>query len=671
MFFLQYSVAVVTCFLFFFHHLSITVPLDWNSSVIQVPVHHTTPHDFESVIAPDTLPEPHLSDSLILQMDEIHIQSTRIREPLRYQPVDIQLIDSLQLAVYRSLPVSDVLSRYSSLFIRDNGPGGLATLSQRGLSASQTQVLWEGFPINSLSLGLSDLSTIPSGMFQSVEVSPGTPSSTFGGGSMGGTVFLTSSQPGQKNRLSLTQSAGAFGTLSSRFETAYSSGLWTGTVNGIYHSADNNYPYVNRATGREEYRTHNSGQSVNLMGNIGYNSSGARFFSSIWYFDNRDDIPGSILSGNSEAVQSMDGVRWTGGADLSAGEWRIRASTFLERNRFSYVDPPAGIESRFRLNRNLAEIDINRPSTGTVLWQGGISGGLERVDTNNYRTVHERQLFGVRLNPEIRLSGGRIRISPTIRTDFYSGFGQVVSPSLGGNWEAIQDRFHLKGMVSYDYNPPSFNDLFWVPGGNPNLEAERSFKAEGGFVYLSDNSFLRSVNLTGYRIWLDNGIYWFPTQEGIWSPSNVEEVDAFGAEARIGTNWQLSAAEFSWNAGLDWRRSQITRARFPGDQGVGRQLRYVPEWAVRSDLTIRLSRFMLHANHRWTYRRFITEDHTSSLDPFQILDLTASLEQHLVGADWLLMISIHNLLNEQFEIIQWYPMPGRHINITVRMELPI
>ena len=671
MFFLQYSVAVVTCFLFFFHHLSITVPLDWNSSVIQVPVHHTTPHDFESVIAPDTLPEPHLSDSLILQMDEIHIQSTRIREPLRYQPVDIQLIDSLQLAVYSSLPVSDVLSRYSSLFIRDNGPGGLATLSQRGLSASQTQVLWEGFPVNSLSLGLSDLSTIPSGMFQSVEVSPGTPSSTFGGGSMGGVVFLTSSHRSQQNLLTLTQSAGAFGTFNSSFKTAYSSGRWSGTVNGIYHTAENNYPYLNRATGQEEYRTHNSGQSVNLMGNIGYNSSGARFFSSAWYFDNRDDIPGSILSGNSEAVQSMDGVRWTGGADLSAGEWRIRASTFLERNRFSYVDPPSGIESRFRLNRNLAEISINRPSAGTVHWQAGISGGLERVDTNNYQAAHERQLFGIRLNPDIRLSGGRIRVSPTVRTDTYSGFGWVVSPSLGGNWELTEERFHLKGMVSYDFNPPSFNDLHWVPGGNPNLDAERSLKTEGGFVWLPDSFFLNSLHLTGYRIWLNNGIYWFPNREGIWSPSNVKEVDAYGAEFRIGTNWQLSAAEFSWNTGLDWRRSQIARERFPGDQGMGRQMRYVPEWAVRSDLTIRLSHFMLHANHRWTGRRFITEDHTSSLDPFHILDLTASLEHHFAGADWLLMISIHNLLNEQFEIIQWYPMPGRYLNITVRMALPI
>jgi outer membrane cobalamin receptor len=131
-------------------------------------------------IQADTLPAPQAIDSL-LQLDEILIQSTRIREPLRYQPVDVQYIDSLRLAHYRSMPVSAVLSRYSNLFIRDNGPGGLATLSQRGLASSQTQVLWEGFPLNSLSLGLADLSVIPSGLFSSVEVSPGTPSSAFGG----------------------------------------------------------------------------------------------------------------------------------------------------------------------------------------------------------------------------------------------------------------------------------------------------------------------------------------------------------------------------------------------------------------------------------------------------------------------------------------------------------
>jgi hypothetical protein len=92
----------------------------------------------------DTLIHQFSSDSLTL--DEITIMSTRLREPLRYQPVDVQLVDSLRLSIYRSMPVSSVLSRYSSLFIRDNGPGGAATLSQRGFSPGQPRCFGKASP---------------------------------------------------------------------------------------------------------------------------------------------------------------------------------------------------------------------------------------------------------------------------------------------------------------------------------------------------------------------------------------------------------------------------------------------------------------------------------------------------------------------------------------------
>jgi len=621
-------------------------------------------------IQADTLPAPQAIDSL-LQLDEIRIQSTRIREPLRYQPVDVQYIDSLRLAYYRSMPVSAVLSRYSSLFIRDNGPGGLAALSQRGLASSQTQVLWEGFPLNSLSLGLADLSIIPSGLFSSVEVSPGTPSSAFGGGNLGGAIYLTSPRPGQQNRLEFMQSAGSYDTWNSQLRAAHEEGNLSLSVQGIYRTAENDFSYFNRATGRQERRTHNAGRSGHLSGTASYRFSRTRIHSTLWYFDIQEEIPGSILSGSSRATQSNHGLRWLSGVETSAGSWNLNMRTFLERDRFGYEDPPTGIDSRFRLGRTLADVDFRRPALGPVLWQGGLSGGIENVDTNNYGDEYNRRQLAFRLNPEIRFSSIRLRFSPTARVDAYSDFGWVLSPSFGANWEAVEERFHLRGMVSRDFNPPSFNDLYWVPGGNPGLNPERSFKTEGGFVYLPEVSWFDSFSLTTYRIWLDDGIYWFPDREGVWTPSNVEEVDAWGAEARLDVRWQADPALFLLILGTDWRKSEIASPRFPDDQAAGRQMRYVPEWSFRSDLSIHLNPVTLHLNYRWTDHRYITEDHTSSLDDFQVLDVIAAVDREFIGAHWNLRLSVNNLLNERYEIIQWYPMPGRYLELSLRMGLPM
>jgi len=644
--------------------LFLSVDIGWSTSVNQQKALNleslllSTPVQ-DTVIVSDTL-----------RLDDIVVRSTRIREPLRYQPVDVQLIDSLRLSNYDSTPISDILSRYSSLMIRDNGPGGLATLSQRGLSPGQTSVLWEGFPINSLSLGLADLSAISTGLFQNVEVSPGTPSSTFGGGSLGGTVFLKSSGGERESRIGLSQSAGSFGTWNSRAFATISENRWSGSIRAIYNTADNDFNYYNRATQREETRTHNASQSINLMGNINYELSKGRIYSSLWYFDQQDEVPGNILAGSTQADQSFDGIRWIGGVETNLNGWNIDMRSFLERNSFDYVEPASNIDSKFTLGRALLEVDIRRPSLGRVVWQGGIQSGLEWVSSNNYNDNPQRRQVSFRMNPEVKLAESRLRLTPTLRADLYSDFGSVISPSIGVNWEVVESLFYLRGMVSRDFNPPTFNDLYWVPSGNRDLNPERSFKTEGGVVLKPQIPFLHSISVTGYRIWLDDGIYWFPDNEGRWTPTNVEKVDAYGAETRLNSRWQISDVDFSWNIGLDWRKSEIAAPRFPDDQGVGRQMRYVPEWAMRSDLTIRIEKLMVHANYRWTDHRFITEDHFSVLDSYRVLDVGSSVNRQIFGADWRLQFSVNNLLNEQYEIIQWYPMPGRHFNITLGINLP-
>ncbi|MEX2602536.1 MAG: TonB-dependent receptor plug domain-containing protein, partial [Balneolaceae bacterium] len=623
---------------------------------------------FNLLTAPvDTLPEGIRTDTLL--MDEILIRSTRIAEPARYQPVEVQFIDSLQLSLYRSASVSALLSRYSSLFIKDNGPGGLATVSQRGLSSSQTMVLWEGFPLNSLSLGLADLSTIPSGLFTSVEVSPGTPSSSFGGGSLGGTVYLSSDESGRENRFGLGQSVGAFGKWSSRVQADWEEGRWSVFLRGIYQEAQNDFSYWNRARNREEKRVHNAGRAGNLLGSIRYQLPLTRFYSSFWLYDNLDDIPGSILAGNPQAEQYNRGWRWVGGMKTAIQNWQADISSYLERDWFGYDDPAIDTRSRFLRTRWLADVDLIRPSEDPVVWKAGVSGGIEGIDTNNYTSRPHRHSGSIRLNPDIRIADQRLRLSPAIRGDAYSDFGFVVSPSLGMNWEAVENLIHLRGLLSRDFNPPSFNDLYWVPGGNQDLKPERSFRTEAGTHLLPGLNWIEAIRFTGYRIWLENGIYWTPGEQGVWSPYNVQYVDAYGAEASLDLMWQAGPVAFEWNLSAEWRRSQIASARFAGDQAVGNQMRYVPEWSFRNNLMAATNWLSLLLSHRWTDRRYITLDQQSSLDPYQVVDVTTLWTPSLLGVQWTFRGTLHNLFDEQFEIIQWYPLPGRYLEVSVGINL--
>lgn len=610
-----------------------------------------------------------VTDTLFLE--EILIQSTRIREPLHYQPVEVRHIDAARLAQYDTRSIATVLSHHSGLFIRDNGPGGMATLSQRGLGPTQTEVLWEGFPVNSLSLGLADLSLIPAGLFESVEVSSGTPSSSFGGGSLGGTVWLSSHRPDENNRISLMQSAGAFNTRNSRVHAEFDSESWNASFGGIYNTAENNFSYYNRATGQFDQRDHNAGSSGHLMGSAGYRFTNGRVYTSLWYLDSDQQIPGSVLTGSTQAEQSNRVFRWLAGAEAGLGRWKMDIRGFLERDRMQYLDPAIDLDSRFQLDRGLMEVDFRRPSTGMIVWQGGISGGQEWAETGNYADERQRRILGLRLNPEIRLPAWNLRFSPAMRLDSYTGFGRVLSPSFGANWEVYEDHLFLRGMVSRDFNPPTFNDLYWAPGGNPDLKPERSFRTEGGFIWQPGLPLIEEIRLTGYRIGLEQGIYWFPQSGDIWSPDNVEEVDARGLEAGLVLAYQTGRFGLRWDSGMDRRKSEIAKERFPGDGAVGRQMRYVPGWTVRSNLDLSMAPFMVNVNYRWTGQRYVTEDHTHALDPFQVLDLTAAVERTYRGLDGYMRVAVNNILNEQYEVIQWYPMPGRHIEFALGLGIPM
>ena len=619
----------------------------------------------------DRIPtDPTLFEQLpdTLQLDEIVIRSTRLPAPPRYQPVAVRKLDSLTHGHLGHHAISELLSRYSSLFIQDNGPGAMATLSQRGLSPSQTQVLWEGFPINSLSLGLTDLSLIPAAMTGSVEVSPGTPSSAFGGGSLGGIIFLSAPGEPERDGLRLYQTAGAFNSWNSGGSADLSRNRWSVSLHALHHTADNDFRYFNRATLQTERRLNNEHQASHLQATLRYRPGRGRLQTTLWYSDSDNRLPGSVLS-STPARQQDSSFRWTAGFERPVGEWNITARGFLEQTRFRFREPSAQTDSRFTMARRMVRLDLRRPGE-TVSWQGGLSGGYERVDTNNYSESPERLHAAVTFNPLIRLSSIGLRLYPTLRLDGYRDYDWIVSPSLGFNQKLAGDELFLRGLVSRDFNPPTFNDLYWVPGGNPGLEPERSWRTETGLLYHPPSTVLESLEVTVYRIWLEKGIYWFPGERGVWSPQNLDKVDARGVEIGAGLDWKLDRMTVKWRTEVDWRHASLAQARFPGDLAVGRQMRYVPEWTVRSHLHMNLDPVDLMLQARRTGVRHVTEDHTTSLDPFWVLNATGAVQLPLFNQMWRLQLSLHNLLNQSYEIIQWYPMPGRYLEVSLALDLP-
>ena len=79
------------------------------------------------------------------------------------------------------------------IYIKDYGPGGIANLTMRGGSSQQVELFWNGMSINSPTLGLTDVSLVPTAFFSEASVHRGSASLLDGIGGTSGALHLNSS----------------------------------------------------------------------------------------------------------------------------------------------------------------------------------------------------------------------------------------------------------------------------------------------------------------------------------------------------------------------------------------------------------------------------------------------------------------------------------------------
>ena len=81
--------------------------------------------------------------------------------------------------------------------VRTGSIGAASTITLRGSNSDQVRVFVDGVPVNIVAGGGVDVSTLPIGDVESVEVYRGSSPLAFGESAMGGVVSITTRTPGQ------------------------------------------------------------------------------------------------------------------------------------------------------------------------------------------------------------------------------------------------------------------------------------------------------------------------------------------------------------------------------------------------------------------------------------------------------------------------------------------
>jgi iron complex outermembrane receptor protein len=235
------------------------------------------------------------------------------------------------------------------------------------------------------------------------------------------------------------------------------------------------------------------------------------------------------------------------------------------------------------------------------------------------------------------------------------------------------ERVVVKALLARAFRVPTFNERYYEPGGNPDLEPEDGWSADLGVrSRLSRPGWTVQAEVTGYTSRLTDQIVWRPSfvTNGVqvWRPGNVGAVRTWGLDLSMRGRVQVAdAVGLRLGAVFTHTRAENRANRL--SPAYGAQLPYVPPQQLKLWGGLAWNGLSVDLSGRLVGARYYSTDESQRLDPYQVIDLRAAYRLPLPGVDVTADVGIDNLLDERYQVVRLYPMPPRHVSASVTVSL--
>ncbi len=604
-------------------------------------------------------------DTIVLQSVEVNADAIRRNQT---ETAMERKIDTALLKRLNTTTMSQLLIQHSPVFIKTYGPGGIATASFRGTTASHTLVLWNGFQLNAPTLGQVDFSTIPVFMTEQVALKWGSGTSANSGG-LGGTVNIETNQHfGEKLILDLKQTYGSFNTFGSYITAGYSWASHLLRVKAYRTSSDNDFEYNNIGLIPHQVMKQKNGEFIDcglmpeyqwrfrnsLITIVSWNQWSDRNCPQIMPNVNNDNTKEYTENGYSRNFVSCK-TYW------QSGKIEIKSAYFYEKQHYfleSYTDigtPVTSINSKNDANVFHQIADLNQDLYKSWKLNAKVQYDYEQVTSNNYDGIKDRNL----LSFYAAVAGKLVKpldLRLTLRNDLVDWRSAGFFPTATLSYSSL----FVKGLkinagYSHNFRNPSLNDLYWNPGGNPDLKPETGKTIDGNIMYSRNfGRFSMESSLGSYYSQVKDWIQWVPTTYRYWVPENVNTVLAYGVEAHLKLNCDLADWHFSVSGNYVYSHTT--------DES-GSQLIYIPLHHANAFAEVKWRTWNMTYTLEYTGERKTSmnanEFYGFQLNPYALLHLSLGKR---IGKFYIDM-KINNITDVDYMAVLWRAMPGRSYEV--------
>lgn len=609
-------------------------------------------------------------------LDEVVVRAKR---PL----ATVQQLSGKELQSLSSTSIADALKYFAGVQIKDfGGLGGLKTINVRSLGAQHVGVYIDGIRITNaqngtVDLGKYSLSTLESVLLYNANKLDNCQSASEY--ASGATVYMRTRRP-SADSLSVQARWASFHTYMGKANIQFCRDGWSGFLDAEYLDSKGDYSFRYKSEFEDTVGTRRN-SDIRYARVEGALFKGG-FASHIYYYDSERGCPGGIVRRLSDKYNNV-GREWDRDFFVQASYQRqLRQQHIFKVNaKYSYeylrycTDYPdnqntAKVDNHYYLNDAYASASYSYMPVKWLSLNTGYDARMSWLDADLKRFCPVRR-FDQKAVAAVHADWNGFQAAASILYQHYKDHTDLrvgAAEPLERFTPAISVGYTLRGLTlrawyKKIFRAPTLNDLYYTQVGNRNLQPEYTKQLNIGAEYhYGSRRWDISLQADIYQNRIENRIVCLPLKGTYtWSMMNYGETFCRGLNATASARYSIRDWMFSLLTSLTWQRD-LNRTNPDDEDTYNKPICYSPTLSYGitgivgwRSLTLTVSD--LHVGSRmWSYA-----DPEDVLSPYNNIDVKLAYTWRNYGVT----LEVNDLLDEQYEHIPRYPMPGRNYKLTL------
>lgn len=644
-------------------------------------------------------------------MREVSIEEVQVsRSRIQREVIPVQLLEGKQLERLSVHSVADAVRYFSGVQIKDyGGIGGLKTVNVRSLGSHHVGVFYDGVELGNAQNGVVDLGRFSLDNMEAVSMYNGQKSAIFQPAkdyASASALYLQTREPrfegDRRSRLSVGLNVGSFDTynptvlweqrIGQRMSSSVSAELMR--TSGRYK-----FTYAKK-DGYDTTAIRQNGDVLSMRAEAGLFGKMRRgeWRAKAYFYGSERGYPGASVREEPGKFKHQD-RQWDrslfaqGSMKLLLGAYNsLLFNAKYAHDYLRYVsDPRLDVTTMYVDNTYIQQevyASVAELFTPNDWWSASLAcdyqfNTLESDMANFVYPQRHSVLTALATSFDFHRIKMQASLLHTYTHDITRRQGTEAAadnsrftPAVIASWRPFWSTdLNLRAFYKRVFRLPTFNDLYYTFIGNIRLKPEYTTQYNVGVTYA--NAWKRralrrvEVQVDAYYNQVEDKIIAMPTSNQFrWTMLNLGYVEIRGIDAAVQSAWGLGPVDMDLRLSYTFQRAADNTD--PTSEWYGGQIPYIPWHSGSVIAAFNWGKWAMNYSFIYTGERYeavanIPENYSL---PWYTHDLSLSYSNlRLAGIDWRITLEANNILNQQYEVVQCYPMPG--VNFKLKLSATI